>query len=189
MNIEKKNKALSKLPKHKPPDSIWDAIEQRLPLQESLHSLPTHTPTDHVWQTIDQKLESKNQLTWRRYIAVAATILFFLSSPFAYIMLSAEEPTFQYSQEDINVKLLETDWSTTEAAAAQIHSFCEAQRIACSSRMFKELEKELTTLDDAKTELETAMQLVGKNTDLIAQMTSIELERSTVLKEMMNEVL
>lgn len=189
MSIEKKNKALSKLPKHVPNDETWTSIEQRLSIQEALQSLPTHTPSNAIWNAINSNLESKNRLRWKRYLAVAATILFLISSQFTLDNLSLKKTTFQYSKEEVNLKLLEADWSTTTAAADQIHSFCTAQKIACSSLIFKELEQELTTLDHAKAELETAMQLVGKSTDLIAQMTSIELERSTLLKEMMNEVL
>ena len=189
MSIEKKNKALSRLPQYTPREETWTSIEQGLYVQESLQGLPDYTPSDTIWQAISKDLESKNQLNWKRHLAVAATILFVVSSHAILNRVSQKEDTFQYSKEEVDLKLLETDWSTTEATTTLINSFCEVRKIACASPVFKELEEELTTLNNAKTELETAMQLVGKNTDLIAQMTSIELERSILLKEMMNEVL
>lgn len=189
MSIKKKNKVLSKLPQYTPNEEIWTSIEQRLSLLEPLQALTNYTPSDIVWQKINSNLESKNRLSWKRYLAIAATLLFLISSHFMFNNIPQKEATFQYSKEEVNLKLLETDWSTTETTTTLINSFCQVQKIACTSPVFKELEKELTSLDHAKTELETAMQIVGKNTHLITQMSMIELERSALLKEMMNEVL
>ncbi len=195
MSIDHKKKALAQLKEYTPSDTTWNSIERRLSIQESLQALPTYAPKDNVWETIIKELEPNNQFAQKeyfvqkRYLAIAATILFLVSSIFWYLTIPNNKEEFQYTQEEINLQLLETDWYTSEEIRIQVRDFCEAQIIACSSPVFKELEQELTTLNNAKTELETAMQLVGKNTDLIAQMTSIELERSVLLNEMMDQIL
>ena len=192
MNSKKnKNKLATKLdqlPKHTPPPSTWERLEQELLLEEQLAKLPTYTPPNSVWKNMEQDLPTPS--VWKKYIAIAAAILFIVSaSIFWYTATSTPSYELAYSQETITINMLEVELDTSEQTEEQIRIYCQVKLLACSSPEFRRLERALQELEDAKMELQAAIALVGENPDLMAQMNDIEIERSTVLQEMIVQVL
>jgi len=66
---------------------------------------------------------------------------------------------------------------------------CQQQQFACANSLFKTLQIELKDLDVAKQELVNAIRIYGKDAALIVQLKDLELERTTVIREMYQSIL
>ena len=84
--------------------------------------------------------------------------------------------------------MFEVDWNEDEDAFDMVMNFCKTQNIVCELPEFKMLKSELEELNTAREVLKTALEFYGTDPELIAQLTSIEHERSGVLKKMIAKI-
>jgi len=168
-------KAVTRLPTYQPPDEIWLALDKELNLQKGLQQLPEHQPSELVWETIG--------------LSIAASFLLLIGITWWRLNQIGMTQQFQYAQETIDVQLLEADWDEDGEALAQIEAICKAKAYTCALPEFQELEQELAELNEAKSDLKQAIDNFGKDTQLIAKLSEVELERTTVLKKMIANIL
>lgn len=192
-------KAVTRLPTHQPPDAIWSAIENELDLQKGLQQLPTHQPAELVWQHIEGNLGkntsigtssgSTRRLFWIKKISLAASFLLFFGMSWWGINQFSNSNQFHYTQEIINPQLLIADWDEDAEVLTQIEAICQTKNYACTAMEFQQLEQELQELNEAKSDLKQAIDDFGKDTQLIAQLSEVELERTVILKKMIANIL
>ena len=183
-------KAITRLPSYEPPASSWENIQQGIALQEGVQQLPTYTPPETIWDNIETNLpvtSPKVKVAWSIKWAVAAAILLLFGTTWWINSLPTKSAEFRYSMEVIDAQLLQEDWDD-DTVLAEIEAICEVKRFTCLDEQFQHLEQELTELNEAKSQLKIAIADYGKDTELIAQLSAVELERTTVLKKMIATV-
>lgn len=187
-------KAVTQLPTHQPPDAIWLAMDKELNLRKGVRQLPEHQPPTLVWEGIEANLVKntgsvKSRLFWLKRLSIAASFLLLIGASWWISNQRTTAESFQYAQETIDLQLLEADWDEDEEALAQIEAICKAKTYTCALPEFQQLEQELEELNEAKLDLKQAIDDFGKDTQLIAQLSEVELERTTILKKMMANIL
>lgn len=182
-------KAITRLPNYEPPDTIWGAINSELNIKKQIHSLPKYSPTDTIWENINQQLPTKKASIFSlKKWAIAATIIFCLGINLWLYNRPTTAP-LRYAVENINHQLLEADWDEDEGLFEEINAICQTKIYSCTIPEFQSLEAELQELDEAKSDLKQAINSFGKDTELISQLSEIELERTMVLKKMIATIL
>jgi len=175
-------------------------MDKELNLQKGLQQLPKHQPPALVWETIELNLTesaSRNQrsgstqhrLFWLKRLSIAASFLLLIGIGWWVRNQARTTQQFQYAQETIDLQLLETDWDEDGEALAQIEAICKAKAYTCALPEFQQLEQELAELNEAKSDLKQAIDNFGKDLQLIAKLSEVELERTTILKKMMANIL
>jgi len=193
-------KAVTRLPTYQPPDEIWLALDKELNLQKGLQQLPEHQPSELVWETIESNLaenasrtwssgSTQHRLFWLKRLSIAASFLLLIGIVWWRLNQTGTTQQFQYAEETIDVQLLEADWDEDGEALAQIEAICKAKAYTCALPEFQQLEEELAELNEAKSDLKQAINNFGKDTQLIAKLSEVELERTTVLKKMIANIL
>ncbi len=197
-------KAVTQLPSYEPPPEVWSGIDDELNLQKGIKQLPNHQPADLVWQVIEANLTKSTSRTysdsyrkggtrqrffWIKRLSIAASLLFLIGISWWGIRNIAPQNQLSYSQETIDVQLLIEDWEEDSEALAQIEAICQIKNYACMAIEFQALEQELKELNEAKLDLKQAIDAFGKDTQLIAKLSKVELERTTVLKKMIANIL
>jgi len=182
------NVALNKLPDMPVRDEIWRTIEQQLLLQESLQALPKQVPSPTAWENIEQQLDKGNRTIylWR---SIAATILLLGVGLWWSTVSAPSKATFTYTQEKLDLRLVQVDWNTDAVGLEELELLCQQQQFACANSLFKTLQIELKDLESAKQELVNAIRIYGKDAALIVQLKELELERTTVIREMYQSIL
>ena len=171
-----------------------DQLIEELNLQKGIGQLPEHEPPKLVWESIEVNLvkhaeNAKPRLFWRKRWSTAASFLLLIGASWWAMNQAKTTESFQYAQETIDVQLLEADWDEDGEALAQIEAICKAKAYTCALPEFRQLEQELEELNEAKSDLKQAIEDFGKDTQLIAQLSEVELERTTILKKMMANIL
>jgi len=185
MNQEKNKNtlytALKKLPDQPVREELWGEIEQRLLLQESLQELPNRIPTSTVWEGIEQQLDKDNRTIYLlRRIAAAAILIIGFGLGWSTINFPTKA-TLTYTQEKIDQRLIQVDWHTEVTGLEELETLCQQQEFACA--------KELKDLESAKQELVNAINIYGKDAALIVQLKDLEIERTTVIRDMYQTLL
>ena len=90
-----------------------------------------------------------------------------------------------YREETVDPMLLVRDWDEDEDAFGEFLSLCEVKKTLCEQPEFKQLQGELEELTAAKEELNDAIGEFGTDAGLVLQIKEIELERTGILKKMM----
>ena len=198
--------ALEDLPSYAAPDGIWAKLEEELnqeakdaPLQVALRGLPTYEPPAAVWDQIETQLPSTGKLRVLRSsnmrwigLAAAAVALLLLARPFWQSTSSqaiAYETTVSYRTETVDARLLDRDWTDDEQAFAQVDELCERHPFLCKLQDITDMRTELQELTQAKEALQTALGSFGTDQHLLKQMTKIELERTQLLKKLLNRMI
>jgi len=196
-------KAITRLPIYEPPDKIWQGIDNELTLQNELKQLPNHQPPALVWQKIESNLAESASRTqssgstntgnifnirWIKRLSIAAAVLLIFGVGW-WQLTPSNATQLSYTQEKINPQLLIADWDEDTEALTQIEAICEIKSYVCKAPKFQQLEQELQELDEAKLDLKQAIENFGKDTQLIAQLSEVELERTAILKKMMANIL
>lgn len=194
LNQNNLKSALGKLPQYEPPDTIWQGIETRLPLLE----LPTYDAPDFVWQQIEEQLLADEKpiktlkiLRGGKFykLAVAASIALLVSIGFWFFKTqNTEQTTILISTEVVDNQLLKKDFDNEEHAFALVETFCKTALPVCEQPEFKTLKNELDTLNTAREELKNAIGEYAADPDLIAELTKIENERTTVLRQLVEKI-
>ena len=194
LNQNNLKSALGKLPQYEPPDTIWQGIETRLPLLE----LPTYDAPDFVWQQIEEQLLADEKpiktlkiLRGGKFykLAVAASIALLVSIGFWFFKTqNTEQATISISTEVVDNQLLKKDFDNEEQAFTMVKEFCKTALPVCEQPEFKTLKNELDTLNTAREELKNAIGEYAADPDLIAELTKIENERTTVLRQLVEKI-
>ena len=160
------------------------------PLQKAIRQLPTYQPPEFVWEEIKSTLESgAKPLNIRRLyprIATAAAAILLLMAAFNFWPASEASPQVAYSVEEKTTPapLFDIDWNADEDLIDEVVSLFEQSPKAVNASNYQTLQEEFNELNDAKEELEIIMQKYGQDAGAVEQLKEIELERTTVIKEM-----
>jgi hypothetical protein len=186
--------ALQNLPVHTPKASVWNQISEQLPEAGLEKQLPQYAPPDFVWDKIEDELkkETEKQPVIRRrlyfQLASAAAILLVVAS-FFFMRSGASEPlmyTVEWIDESGADMLQELE---DDDAFAVIETICADQPPACKEPEFQMLQAELDFLSNSLLEIKANMNVYDDNSQLIAEITEIELERNEVAKQMIDRLL
>jgi len=180
--------ALKNLPGQRVREEVWDHIEQGLLLQGSLQTLPTHTPPPMVWEGIEKQLENSSRTIYLLRSIAATLVLLGIGFWWSNTTIDTTA-TLNYSKVQIDQRLLQVDWEAEEIDQQELETLCQQQQFACTSTLFKNLERELNELESAKQELVNAINIYGKDATLIVQLKDLEIERTTVIREMYQTLL
>lgn len=181
--------ALSQLPQHPPPESLWGQIESELARQDTLGRLPSYSPPSSVWKAIETELEQPREtprfrlrrLFWPAAASVAAIVAWFLLFPSGGDGL---QPVYSYAIERANLELLENDWDSDDQAMKTVVEQFSRDPVAKRQEEYGRILKEWQELEEAKSEVREVMSRYGKDARLVRQMSEIEYERSRLARVM-----
>ena len=197
---------LRDLPEYDPPEHLWSAINSSIkgldphatPLQKAIAQLPTYDPPQEVWEGLSAQLQPEAKRRWLRPLSVAASIIVILGCA---IWVSNLSPTpsssdgqevlvasVSYSQEVVDDQLMIHDWNEEDEAYDLVADLCEDTPFLCSNPNLQVLRAELDELTKAKEELEQAIGKYGSDQNLIEEITDIELQRTDILKKMIEQI-
>lgn len=188
-NLDQKSKStkLEQLSSIEPPLNIWENIDKELTHRDKRIALRQYDPPASVWENIDQNLSNKTTNTGRRRIiqlvvwssAVAALLLFGY-----FIITNNTNNNFDYSEEIFEIQNVQ-EWNEGEQTIEEaLDLICEEKPSTCSTPEFKILKEDLAFLDQSKEAILNQLSKYNANTELKILLTEIELERSSLIKEM-----
>lgn len=194
--------AINNLPQYEPKPSLWDAIDMELTIDEkekvlrtSVQDLPNYDPPAQIWESIENQLDQDLKpvarvFSIKRWASVAAVFAMVSVGLWTFFNQSSKVETIEiaYSEEKVTPSLLEVNWEEDEDAFEMVAAFCKNDNLVCKIPEFKVLTDELDELNAARNELKDAMEVYGNDPELIAQLTSIEHERSDVLKQIIKKI-
>jgi len=191
VHLESKN-ASSNLPllsEIEPPESIWNNIDKKLSRKAKISSLTEYSPPEKIWVSIDKDLSIKkvNHLKrqivkWAKWSSAIAAI--FTLGIFIFNTANTKKNDFSYSKESLELTEIQ-NWSDDELSVEYaLDLICKENPIACNSPQFKEMDKELRFLNQSKQAIIEQLNKYDTNTELELLLTEIELERSSLIKEM-----
>lgn len=206
--MEEKNKstldqAIRQLKDYEAPQRTWDGIELELDkvdaleqLEKGLNGLPKYKAPASIWDQIENELEAPveqkqavlRSIPWRKIAAAAAMVGVLLTSLNWWMNSNEESILYSYSKETVDDRLELSDWDDDEEAFDMVKEFCEIQKLVCEEPEFKNLRGELEELNEARETLVMAMENYGSDAEMIAQLTEVELERSNVLKRIIEKI-
>ncbi|MBU6341792.1 MAG: hypothetical protein KGS48_09885 [Bacteroidetes bacterium] len=191
-NRQQLQDALSQLPQYEPPAHIWNELENALETRERLTQLPDYQAPDAVWTNIETRLPRitpKSGATRRlRFLQLAVAALWIgVIGITAWWMFEIpdQDQTIAQTQEIADPNLFETVQAPEDSAFAIVDKLCENRISACETPAFSALKSELEELSDAKERLRSALGNFNDDPALTEQLVRIELERSAILKQMM----
>lgn len=197
--------ALDQLPSYPAPNEIWEQLEAELdreqteqPLQVALRGLPSYDPPNMVWDKIEANLPQTGRTSTLRPIyrwlgvaaAIAALVLFsrpFFNEPSSTSI--AYQTSISYSTEVVDAQLLDRNWEDDESAFQEVDRLCKQHPFLCNIQDITDMRSELDELSNAKEALQTALGDYGTDQYLLKQMTKIELERTQLLKKLLNRMI
>lgn len=185
---------LLQLTEFEPPKSIWDSIDEKLNQKEKLSSLKEYNPPENVWENIDKNLSVKKTkrtkkriVRWMKLSSAVAAIL--LLGYFIFNNVNNNKNIFSYSEEWIELTDLQL-WNEDDNAIEYILAIiCNENPKACKSPEFQEMDKELKFLDQSKQAILQQLNKYDTNTELEILLTEIELERTSLIKEMISKTI
>lgn len=197
LNKDILDSALNRLPQYEPPDSVWQGINARLSLTE----LPTYDAPDFVWQNIENQLsdtqntkaktQNLNILRGGNFykIAIAASISLLVAVGFWFYKIKNNDTNVvAISTEIVDNQLLKQDFDADSESFAMVEAFCKTALPVCEQPDFKNLKSELDELNAAHERLKNAIGDYAANPDLIDELTKVENERSTVLRQLVEKI-
>jgi hypothetical protein len=84
--------------------------------------------------------------------------------------------------------LLKHDFSSDDETFAMVEEFCKTALPVCEQSDFKNLKAELDELNTAHTRLKNAIGDYAANPDLIDEITKIDNERTTILRQLVEKI-
>lgn len=206
-NPQTLQQAIRQLPELSPPSAVWSGIRRQLehdqadvPLKAALRELPLYNPPDALWVQIEsaitEEMPAKRRSLVRRLwpaVAAAAVIsgLFLVKPDLFFGSTQAVEYASArlVSEELVDPMLLERDWREDEQGFQFVEDLCNKKPFMCSNPDVQGLKLELAELTEAKSRLEVALGDYGTDLYLIQQLKEIELERTELLKEMLERMI
>ena len=172
-----------------PPEDIWTNIDNELSRREKLAALINYDPPAEVWENIERKLSiRKTERTKRRIIHwlkwSSATAAIFVLGFFIFTAINNKNSNFSYSEEWVELQDVQ-QWTEEDPLVEQaLALICNEKPAECNALEFKELEEELSLLNQSKQAILRQLNKYDTNTGLEILLTEIELERSNLIKEM-----
>ncbi|GJM32555.1 MAG: hypothetical protein DHS20C18_15560 [Saprospiraceae bacterium] len=181
--------ALKKLPQYTPPETVWQHIDQEITYRQNLDQLPQYTPPASVWNAIEADLARPRVKTFRfpirKVIAYAALVCGVALGWYWLGLDKAANVEITYSEEQYQAVLLAQDWDEDEAAIEiVVKEFDHKSRLEGDVTNPNSLKVELQELNEAKEELEQLMKRYGQDAAMVSEISKIELERTSVIKQM-----
>ncbi len=189
--------AINNLPQYEPPHTLWQSTNARLTLTE----LPIYDAPEFVWQNIENQLsETQNPklLTQNGQIlrggnfykfAVAASVALMVGVGFWFFKFkNTHQNNIRVSTEIVDNQLIKNDFGSDDETFAMVEEFCKTALPVCEQPDFKNLKAELDELNTAHTRLKNAIGDYAANPDLIDEITKIDNERTTVLRQLVEKI-
>jgi len=203
--------AIASLPSYSPKDNVWDHISMELDadlastqLKETVAELPKYSPPAFVWDHIEEALKADEVMepveekvaakvvrfpNWKKYASAAAAIALIISLAIPFISENVDPNiSVSYSEEVIQDDIFNDDWDADEDAFQMVMDQCKHRVLACEQPEFKMLKEELEELNMARKQLKEAIGGYNTDSNLLAQLTQIEIERSDILKKMVDRI-
>lgn len=189
--------ALRQLPQYQAPRSIWEHIEENLEREGYLHQaiaeLPVYTAPDGIWERIEGDLGQGTRIrrlpVWGWSAAAGVAIVITAAIGIYQWNQTRGQVSYAYSEESIQAINSPRDWDEAEADVLEVQKrfahYCQYQSQQESDCA---LEKELKELNEAKAELKDVMARYGEDPDLIRELSELELDRSRVVKAMVEKI-
>lgn len=189
--------ALRQLPQYRAPEFIWDRIEQHLEQEGYLHQaiaeLPGYTAPDGLWNRIEGELNKGGKIrrlsSWSWSVAAGIAIVVTAAIGLYQWNHIQGNVSYAYSEEKAVPLNSPRDWDDAEADVQEVQNlfahFCKYQS---QNEEDCALERELKELNDAKTELKDVMAKYGEDSDLIRELSELELDRNRVVKAMVDKI-
>lgn len=177
------------LPEYEPNEEVWNNIVSKLSegaLQNALEKLPSYEPTDAVWNQIDDKLSPKiiKFSAWK-WVSVAASVAIIMG---IFYWLSTDKQQIRYSEERIDKDLLLNPVDDSQQQYEMIVAYCKQQTYVCQNPEFVSLKTELEELNSASKQLKEAVGQYNTEPELMAQLTSIEQQKSEIIRKMAAQI-
>jgi hypothetical protein len=191
-----KSELIKNLPTYEPPETVWEAIETRLPLLE----MRTYEPPADIWESIENQLVTsekpvkklsilrgvKNNYAW---LAAASFALLVVASFALYFNLNKNiEANLVVTTEVVDNQLIQQNWNETDKDFALVEAFCETALPKCEEPEFKNLKTELDDLNKAREDLKNVLSTYNSDPEIVAQLTKLENVRSDILKKIMAQM-
>jgi len=175
---------MPQLPVIDPPEDVWTNIDHELSRRGKLSSLKQYNPPEEVWKNIDRTLTTNRikrktvqWLSWSSAVAAVLILSFFIFTPNG-------GKNYSYSEEWVQIQDVH-QWEEDDQSVEQVLALlCNENPATCKTPEFKELEKELSFLNQSKQEILNHLNKYDAHTKLEIKLTEIELERSNLIKEM-----
>ncbi len=192
--------ALRHLPAYEPGEGVWVRIEGELeraareaPLRRALQELPEYEPPERVWASIERKLDERppRQRLRRSFLRAAAAVALLIAGAWALkqTLRPGESSQLRYATETVDPALLQLNWEEDREAFEAWKALCREKLATCRQPEIIELQNELQELEEARQALREALGRYGTDLQLIAQMRNIELQRTEVLKEIIEKLI
>jgi hypothetical protein len=187
---------LKNLPTYEPPETVWEAIETRLPLLE----MRTYEPPVDIWKSIKNQLVTsekpikrlsilrgvKNNYAW---LAAASFAILVVASFAIYFNLNKKmDANLVVTTEVVDNQLIQQNWTETDKDFALVEAFCETALPKCEEPEFKNLKTELDDLNKAREDLKNVLSAYNSDPEIVAQLSKLENVRSDVLKKIMERM-
>lgn len=189
--------ALARLRSYAPAPNSWDAIQQSLEssvesegeLHNALEQLPAYAPPPEVWNKLTKVLDADQtptpQLSIRKYIAIAASMLILIASAIWLLREAPPKVTLAYSQETVQQFGFDLNWEEDEGSFDRL----EEELFANNDPTLNKLHLELTELNDARQEVKAILTSYGQDPKLITQLSDIERDRSDIYRQIIEIML
>lgn len=173
------------LPEYEPTDEVWKNIESKLNddvLQRAVGKLNIYEPNNDVWSRIEAELPTKIvKFTAWKVASIAASIVLIFGVFFIY---SVDNQKVSYSEQKIDENLLLNKTDDSQRQYEMIVAYCKQQTYVCENKEFKALKTELEELNIASNRLREAVGMYNTEPELMAQLTTIEQQKSELLRKM-----
>jgi len=145
-------------------------------LDEAIRNLPDYEPKAGLWEQLQEGLHGE---------PVSALQSAIEQLPEYSPSDATSVAVVAYSTEKVDNALLIKDWDADEDVFIMLKEVCDVQKLACNNPEVKVLQSELAELNDARYMLKEAIGNYGTDVDLIQELTDIELQRTSLAKEIL----
>ncbi len=193
--------ALQRLKQYEPSGQVWQNVDTTLQsienedikLKNALKKLRQYEPPPVVFMKIIQELPARRTGILRvisdtRLAAAAAMIGLIMTLGILYYANKPSQDSIElaFTKEVVDDEILKNNAkidAEDEQAFAMVEDICQKQSFICEQPEVKTLKSELDELNSAYSELKEAIGQYGADATLLQQLSSIEQERTEVLKK------
>lgn len=183
--------AIKQLPIYEPDEAIWGNIAHELDVQKAIPQLPSYEPPSGVWSNINTQLESDVQKKTgvvrrlRPYLAVAASVAVLIIAGLSLWPKLSQGDEFTYESSVVEaVFVAQNDWDADDEALSRAVQTYRNDPLAKQNPQYEDMLEEWEELNSAKEEIKAMMEQYGQDSRLVRQLSTIERDRSAVVKEM-----
>ncbi|OQX76041.1 MAG: hypothetical protein B6D64_10565 [Bacteroidetes bacterium 4484_276] len=185
--------SLSKLKSFDPPNNTWGSITNELSKKEKLSQLRKFAPGAINWEKIEDGLNIADRKSFKTKIIRFATLATAAAALiiFTYFILFpvSNKTNISYSAELMVIEDTNQWQDDDDEIMDVLDELCASNPIACSAPDYRAKEKELTYLNERKTEILNRMNVYDENVHLQVILTRLELEKTEIVKQMISKIL